>query len=123
MNIGYSHANSFHRRNYLTFAEWYPVDQRQREYERLLEQRKMRNKEEPPGKKPRDIYVVIGLIVGGTIGAILVAVIGFLYFGPVGFCVGFVGGAIIGGIVGALAGSLIRKRREKRMHKNHSSSP
>lgn len=106
MNIEYGNAHSFHRDNFLTFAEWDP-HRGMREYEFLLKRTNKPVKERPPRRERGNIYMLIGLLVGGIIGSVSGSIIGVHYFSSVGFWLGVIGGFIIGGIIGALTGSLI----------------
>lgn len=116
-------ANSYHKDNSLTFI-WGDPGARQRafEAEMRMRYRSERDPERPPRWERGDKYIIIGTIVGLIVGGALGAIIGYHYLGLIGSVFCTVGGIFIGGILGATIGNLIKKRQQKIMDKKHADS-
>ncbi len=104
MNIKH-YGNSFIKGNSPTFFELSDPFSRQREYELERRLRSEYDPDTPPRWQPGDKYTVTGMIIGLIVGGLLGAIGG-------GYHLVFIiaGGSIAGGIIGAIAGGLIGKR-------------
>jgi len=121
MNIEYSKAINLRSDNSPTFIIWGDPNIGRRVYDaEMIHRYGKHDPAGPPRREPGDKYIIIGTIVGMIVGGALGAIIGHHYLGTMVsfFCAA--GGFIVGGIIGATLGNLFKKRRQKILDKKYS---
>ena len=119
MNIRHDH--SFLKGNPPSFFFMGDPLSRQREYEleRRVRDGTQHDPERPPKWKPGDKYPVMGMVIGLDVGGVLGAYGGGRLFGVIGLLAGLAGGIMAGAIIGAVIGGFIRKRRGRTKNNAH----
>ncbi len=80
------------------------------EAEERIRNRSSKDPEQAPRREPGDKYVILGTVLGISIGCLVGFIIGSSFFGIGGVFVGLIGGAVFGGFIGLTIGSYIKKR-------------
>ncbi len=78
--------------------------------EMRLQNRNENDPEQAPRPGRGDRYILACALVGIVIGGVVGAIIGYHFFSIIGGIYGFFSGIILGGITGAFIGSVIKKR-------------
>jgi hypothetical protein len=110
VNNGYRSVGSRCRGSAVAFA-WDPFGYKQTtDAESRFGYRDHRDPEQAPKPERGDKYLLIGAVVGISLGCIAGYIIGSNLLGIGGVFLGLVAGAIIGGLIGLTIGNYIKKR-------------